>query len=76
MNVQEAVDWPRIHHEWFPDELAVERGFSPDTIRLLEARGHRIRLRASMGEVAAILWDGEWLQGAPDSRAPGTAEGY
>ena len=76
MNVQEAVDWPRIHHQWLPDELRMEHGFSPDTVSLLKSRGHRIRTVSSMGEVAAILSDGVWLQGAADSRAEGTAKGY
>ena len=59
-----------------PDELRVERGISPDTLRLLESRGHRLRAVGAIGEMAAILWDGEWLQGAPDSRTDCTAEGF
>ena len=76
MNIQEATDWPRIHHQWLPDELRLEPGFSPDTVKLLESRGHTIKKVNSQGEVAAILWDGQWLQGAPDSRTDCTAEGY
>ncbi len=76
MNVQEAVDWPRIHHQWLPDELLVERGFSPDTIALLKSRGHQVRMRQSIGDVAAVVSDGGWLQGAPDGRSEATAEGY
>jgi gamma-glutamyltranspeptidase/glutathione hydrolase len=41
MNVQEAIDAPRVHHQWLPDELQYEtRGLSPDTVALLRARGH------------------------------------
>jgi len=76
MNLQRAVDWPRIHHQWLPDELRMEPGFSPDTIKLLESRGHKIKRVASQGEVAAILSDGEWLQGAADGRTEGTAKGF
>lgn len=76
MNVQEATDFPRIHHQWLPDELRVERGISPDTLALLESRGHRLRPVTAIGEMAAILWDGQWLQGAPDSRTSCTAEGF
>jgi len=76
MNIQQAVDWPRFHHQWLPDELRMERGFSPDTIALLESRGHKIKLVESQGEVAAILWDGAWLQGAADGRTEGTAKGF
>ena len=76
MNIQEAVDWPRFHHQWLPDELRMEPGFSPDTIALLEARGHKIKSVSSQGEAAAILWDGKWLQGAADGRTEGTAKGF
>jgi gamma-glutamyltranspeptidase/glutathione hydrolase len=76
MNIQQAVDWPRFHHQWLPDELRMEPGFSPDTIALLESRGHKIKLVSSQGEAAAILWDGDWLQGAADGRSEGTAKGF
>jgi gamma-glutamyltranspeptidase/glutathione hydrolase len=42
MNAQDAVDAPRFHHQWKPDQLEFERGFSPDTLALLKQRGHRI----------------------------------
>ena len=42
MNVADAVAAPRIHHQWLPDEVRVERGLSPEILRGLEARGHRI----------------------------------
>ncbi len=76
MNIQQAVDWPRFHHQWLPDELRMERGFSPDTIVLLESRGHQIGFVDSQGEAAAILWDGKWLQGAADGRTEATAKGF
>jgi gamma-glutamyltranspeptidase/glutathione hydrolase len=76
MNIQQAVDWPRFHHQWLPDELRMEPGFSPDTMAILEARGHKLKLVNSQGEVAAILLDGGWLQGAADGRTEGTAKGF
>ena len=76
MNIQQAVDWPRFHHQWLPDELRMEPGFSPDTLALLESRGHKIKMVSSQGEAAAILWDGEWLNGAADGRSEGTAKGF
>jgi gamma-glutamyltranspeptidase/glutathione hydrolase len=75
-NVQEAVNRPRIHHQWLPDELRMEPGFSPDTVKLLEGRGHTVKVVNNQGEVCAILFDGGWLQGAPDPRVEATAEGY
>ena len=77
MNIAEAVAAPRIHHQWVPDEVTVERGLSPDTIRLLEARGHRIVTRATSGSANSILVTGEGLTGAADPRQRGTlAEGF
>ena len=76
MNIQDAVDWPRIHHQWLPDQLVMERGFSPDTIALLKARGHQVRIVNQIGEVAAIeVRDGN-LEGAADPRTEGTAKGF
>jgi gamma-glutamyltranspeptidase/glutathione hydrolase len=76
MNIQQAVDWPRFHHQWMPDELRMEPGFSPDTMAILEARGYKIKLVNSQGAVAAILLDGGWLQGAADGRTEGVARGF
>ena len=76
MNVQDAVNWPRFHHQWLPDELRMEPGYSPDTIALLEKRGYTVRRVNSQGEVAAIRWNSGWLEGAPDPRTEATAEGH
>jgi gamma-glutamyltranspeptidase/glutathione hydrolase len=76
MNSQEAVNWPRIHHQWLPDELRMERGFSPDTIELLKSRGHQIKIVNSIGEVAVVRAVDGWLEGAPDPRTEATAKGY
>jgi gamma-glutamyltranspeptidase/glutathione hydrolase len=76
MNVQDAVDWPRFHHQWMPDQLSMERGFSPDTVALLEQRGYTVRRVAAQGECAAIQFENGWLAGAPDPRTEGTAKGY
>ena len=44
MNAQEAVDAPRFHHQWLPDRISYERhGFSPDTLRELQRRGHALK---------------------------------
>ncbi len=49
MNIQSAVSAPRIHHQWLPDEIRIEAGISPDTLELLEAKGHTISQQAAMG---------------------------
>ena len=76
MNLQQAVDQPRIHHQWMPDSLSVENATSPDTIALLKQFGHTIRPTGSMAEVEAIRADGQWIEGAADGRTEGTARGY
>ena len=75
LNVQDAVNRPRFHHQWMPDSIAMEPGFSPDTVALLESRGHKIKPVTMQGEVSAIRFDGGWLEGAPDPRVEATAEG-
>ena len=75
MNVQDAVNWPRFHHQWMPDELRMEPGYSPDTMALLEQRGYTVKRENSQGECAAIAFDNGWLEGAADPRSEGTAAG-
>jgi len=76
MNIADAVDAPRLHHQWMPDVLRMERGFSPDTIALLKARGHTVEIEDHQGEVAAIRLQDECLEGDADPRTDGTARGY
>jgi gamma-glutamyltranspeptidase/glutathione hydrolase len=78
MNAQDAVDAPRIHHQWLPDTLKCENGISPDTIAILKARGYDVDFSPAvvLARVEAILADGGWLQGGSDGRAVGKAEGY
>ena len=64
MNVQDAVNWPRFHHQWLPDELRMEPGYSPDTIALLEKRGYTVKPGVRRAKCAAILFDDGWLEGA------------
>jgi gamma-glutamyltranspeptidase / glutathione hydrolase len=75
MNVQDAVNWPRFHHQWLPDELRMEPGYSPDTIALLEKRGYTVKRVNAQGECAAIAFNNGWLEGAADPRTEGTAQG-
>jgi gamma-glutamyltranspeptidase/glutathione hydrolase len=80
MNVAEAIEAGRIHHQWLPDVTSFERlGFSPDSQRLYEMYGHRIRYRSTQGRAMgiAIDWENGILYGAADSRSyDGRAVGY
>jgi gamma-glutamyltranspeptidase / glutathione hydrolase len=79
MNVQEAVDAPRFHHQWLPEEVRLERrGFPSDVIRALEARGHKVMVGYDMGDVHAIMIDPKtgMRLGASDPRLDGRTVGY
>jgi len=72
MNAQEAVDAPRLHHQWLPDRVDYERnGLSPDTLKLLEGMGHTLRAGGAQGVAEVILVDPRdgTLQGGSDRRA-------
>ena len=72
MNVAEASEAARIHHQWQPDELRYEKGISPDTLRLLEARGHKLSLTPTLGSTQTIERTRGMLAGAADTRQRGT----
>ena len=71
MNVAEATQAPRVHHQWLPDELRIEEGISPDTIRLLQQRGHDVVVKNAMGSTQSIMITGDGLYGASDPRRAG-----
>jgi gamma-glutamyltranspeptidase/glutathione hydrolase len=79
LNLQEAVNAPRFHHQWLPDTIYVEKGVEPETVRQLEHMGHKVTQEDywSDGECIAIdAKTGERL-GATDVRnAAGEAVGY
>jgi gamma-glutamyltranspeptidase/glutathione hydrolase len=75
---QGAINAPRFHHQWMPDELRIEETFPAGARAELERRGHKIVVRSWIGQVEAIAIDpktGERL-GAPDPRRLGSAIGY
>jgi gamma-glutamyltranspeptidase/glutathione hydrolase len=79
MNIQDAIDAPRFHHQWQPDRLYLERGISPDTVALLRAMGHDVDYSPGvvLAQVEAILSEGGWLEGGTDGRvADKSAVGY
>jgi gamma-glutamyltranspeptidase / glutathione hydrolase len=79
MNIQAAIDAPRIHHQWFPDEIVFEPfGLSPDTRKLLENMGHKFVARpTNIASATGIMIDEKGVRlGAIDSRSDGEAIGY
>jgi gamma-glutamyltranspeptidase / glutathione hydrolase len=86
MDIQEAVNAPRFHHQWLPDEVRVEQWFSPDTVQALRKMGHKVEFGiVDSGEwsprwggsesIAIDLKTGERL-GASDVRYNGRSVGY
>jgi len=79
MDIQEAIDAPRIHHQWFPDEILYEPyGMSPDTLTILAGFGHRFAERPGyIASATGIMIDERGVRlGAIDSRSDGLAVGY
>jgi gamma-glutamyltranspeptidase/glutathione hydrolase len=78
MNIQQALDAPRIHHQWMPDELVSEPyGMSPDTRKILESYGQKFSRPRTLARATAIMIDNKGVRlGAVDSRGPGAAIGY
>jgi gamma-glutamyltranspeptidase/glutathione hydrolase len=78
-DIQEAVDAPRVHHQWMPDYLIVEKNSLPRDVTLrLAAMGHQIQVRSQIGDAHAILVDSaeHVLLGAADPRSDSKASGY
>jgi gamma-glutamyltranspeptidase / glutathione hydrolase len=80
LNIQQAVNAPRFHHQWMPDQIELEpTGISPDTIAILDHMGHKVKVKSEYwGDAECIAVDdktGELL-GASDGRNDGRAVGY
>jgi len=64
---------PRLHHQWLPDEVRVERGFAADTLAALRAKGHRVIEALGQTSANSIAVTDDGLLGAPDPRTRGAA---
>ena len=71
MDVAAAVAAPRLHHQWLPDEVRIERGFTEETLDALRAKGHRIVEPMGQTSANSIAVTGSGLFGAPDPRTRG-----
>lgn len=79
MNIFDAIDAPRIHHQWLPDEIYHEPfGMSPDTKQRLIEKGHKFGSFRSLGRMEGIIIDSKEkiFYGTSDPRAYGKAAGY
>ena len=78
LDIQQAVNAPRFHHQWLPDQILAEDRLSPDTMNLLRSKGHKLDVHDFWGDGECIMVDprtGERL-GASDGRNNGKAVGY
>src|ERR1700723_169974 len=78
LDIQQAVNAPRFHNQWLPDQILVEDRLSPDTMNVLRSKGHKLVVRHFWGDAECIMVDpktGERL-GASDGRNNGKAVGY
>ena len=71
MDVAAAVAAPRLHHQWLPDEVRIERGFPDDVIAALKAKGHTVVEPLGQTSANSIAVTDHGLLGAPDPRTRG-----
>jgi gamma-glutamyltranspeptidase/glutathione hydrolase len=78
MDIQQAVDFPRVHHQWKPDWLYVEPEIADSIIVDLEAKGHEVKQRSHWSSAQCIWIDPSTGQitGGTDKRSEGKAAGY
>jgi gamma-glutamyltranspeptidase/glutathione hydrolase len=80
MDIQQALDFPRIHHQWLPDELIFEPyGLSGDTQKALAALGHKLARPRYLGDAEGIMIEagtGIRLGATDPRRSDGLAVGY
>lgn len=78
MNVDQAVQSPRFHHQWLPDVISIEEdAVDIKERKILESIGHTFKVRSPIGRVEAILVDKDQrLKGAADKRGDDDAKGY
>jgi gamma-glutamyltranspeptidase/glutathione hydrolase len=77
MNIQEAVNAPRIHHQWYPDELNYEEYGLPEDVKTnLIKMGYKLGDTKILGRAECIMISNDYFYGASDPRGFGSAEGY
>lgn len=68
MNIAEATHAPRIHDQWLPDEIRIEKALNVDTIKKLESMGHTVSPQAAMGSTQSIMITSDGVYGSSDPR--------
>ncbi|HVU97025.1 MAG TPA: gamma-glutamyltransferase [Puia sp.] len=77
LSAEDAVNRPKFHHQWLPDELFVEAGFPAGVQEQLKAMGYTVTLRGSIGRTELIrITPDHKIEAVGDNRGDDTAEGY
>ncbi|HWK05648.1 MAG TPA: gamma-glutamyltransferase [Puia sp.] len=76
LSAEDAVNKPKFHHQWLPDEIFVEPAFPADTREQLKKMGYTITERGHIGRFEVIKVSGGKIEAVGDSRGDDTAEGY
>jgi gamma-glutamyltranspeptidase / glutathione hydrolase len=79
MNIQQAIDWPRVHHQWMPDQIVYEPyGLVPDVLNRLKSMGHQFGNQRYMGDAEGVMIEvtTDVRLGGSDPRLDGKSIGY
>jgi gamma-glutamyltranspeptidase/glutathione hydrolase len=76
MTPEDAVNFPKFHHQWLPDEIFVERDFDKNVIEKLKAIGYKVTVRGSIGRTEVIMAKGKTIIAVADHRGDDGAAGY
>jgi gamma-glutamyltranspeptidase/glutathione hydrolase len=79
MNIQQAIDWPRVHHQWMPDQIVYEPyGLAPDVLNRLKSMWHQFGNQRYMGDAEGVMIEvkTDVRLGGSDPRLDGKSIGY
>jgi len=76
MTPQDAVNFPKFHHQWLPDEIFVEQNFDKKVTEQLKAMGYKITPRSSIGKTEVIMVNDRTITAVADHRGDDGAVGY
>ncbi len=76
MSAEDAVNKPKFHHQWLPDQLYVEKDFDETVKKQLEAMGYKVITRGQIGRTEVIQIKGKQIIAVGDKRGDDAAEGY
>ena len=74
--LDDAIPYPRLHHQLYPDEVMVEDSFPEEFIKGLEERNHKVVKSSSYAVVQGINMDGQGIHATSDPRKGGKPDGY